>query len=120
MKYSLVYSENVYYIIATNLINKVFAKEYSILPGEYTGLELTKYKYIPLFNSYPIDKLNDKLFSIIAADFVTDSDGTGLVHIAPSYGEDDYNVCIKNGIISNKELLFMSINEEGFLQISMI
>lgn len=115
MKYSLVYSENVYYIIATNLINKVFAKkEYSILPGEYTGLELTKYKYIPLFNSYPIDKLNDKLFSIIAADFVTDSDGTGLVHIAPSYGEDDYNVCIKNGIISNKELLFMSINEEGF------
>ena len=107
-----------YYIMANDLIHKLFGqvkKSFNILTI-FNGKDLIGLKYQPLFDSYPIDTLSDqsKAFQIIGADFVTDSDGTGLVHIAPSYGEDDYNCCIANGIISKKDELFMSIDEEGF------
>ena len=116
IKYSLIYCDHIYYMLATNLVKKVFAKKEYECYCEYNGSELISYKYEPLFNSYPIDKLQDssKVFTIIGADFVTDTDGTGLVHIAPSYGEDDYEACIKNKIISKTETLFMSVNEEGY------
>jgi isoleucyl-tRNA synthetase len=107
-----------YYIMASSLFPKLFAyakKSFTILT-EFDGKELIGLKYKPLFDSYPIITLSDKskAFQIIGADFVTDSDGTGLVHIAPSYGEDDYNCCIANGIIKKTDDLFMSIDEEGF------
>lgn len=51
--------------------------------------------YKPIFN-YFFDKSG--AFKIFDADFVVEGSGTGVVHIAPGFGEDDYNLCVKNGI----------------------
>mmetsp|Transcript_20141 Transcript_20141/g.16844 ORF Transcript_20141/g.16844 Transcript_20141/m.16844 type:complete len:92 (+) Transcript_20141:300-575(+) len=40
-----------------------------------------------------------KTWTILSADYVTSDSGTGLVHQAPGFGEDDYQTCAKNGII---------------------
>jgi len=69
-----------------------------VLDGEYTILEKTKgsalvgTEYERIFDYHPVDK---KAFYIIEADFVTVEDGTGIVHIAPAYGEDDYEISKK-------------------------
>ncbi|KKP81876.1 MAG: Isoleucine-tRNA ligase, partial [Candidatus Moranbacteria bacterium GW2011_GWF2_35_54] len=49
------------------------------------GLELVNKKYKPLFENY-----GENAHRVIGADFVTTEDGTGIVHIAPAFGEDDY------------------------------
>ncbi|HEX9006128.1 MAG TPA: class I tRNA ligase family protein, partial [Bacteroidota bacterium] len=65
----------------------------AVLEGEYTVLErykgrdLAGWEYERIFSYHPVDR---KAFYVITADFVTTGDGTGIVHIAPAYGEDDY------------------------------
>ena len=63
-------------------------QEYELLDG-FTGKELEKIEYEPLFTYAKPDK---KAWYIICADFVTMEEGTGIVHIAPAFGEDDYNI----------------------------
>jgi len=66
-----------------------------VLEGEYTilerrkGRELAGLEYDRLFSYHPVDR---KAFYVIEGDFVTTGDGTGIVHIAPAYGEDDNQV----------------------------
>ena len=66
-------------------------QEYELIDG-FKGKELEKIEYEPLF-SYATPK--KKAWFIICADFVTMDDGTGIVHIAPAFGEDDYTVGMK-------------------------
>ncbi len=66
------------------------------------------------------EKLSDDvnhIFShkIICGDFVTDSDGTGIVHIAPAYGADDYDVCIKNKLIDKETKIFQPLDANGYV-----
>lgn len=66
------------------------------------GADLVGRRYAPMFN-YFADKDETEApgpnaFQVIEADFVTTEDGTGLVHLAPAFGEDDMNVCLANGI----------------------
>ncbi|HVQ00475.1 MAG TPA: isoleucine--tRNA ligase, partial [Candidatus Thermoplasmatota archaeon] len=63
-------------------------QEYEIL-DRFTGKDLEHTEYEPLF---PYAKPEKKAFYVVLADFVTMEDGTGIVHIAPAFGEDDYNV----------------------------
>jgi len=63
-------------------------QEYEVL-DRFTGKELEHKEYIPLFPYATPDK---KAWYIVVADFVTMEDGTGIVHIAPAFGEDDYNI----------------------------
>ena len=56
------------------------------------------YRYVPLFE-YFIDFL-DVAFRVVTDDFVTSDSGTGVVHMAPAFGEDDYRVCTENEIIN--------------------
>ena len=63
-------------------------QEYELLDG-FPGKELEHKEYEPLFNFAKPDK---KAWYVVLADFVTMEDGTGIVHIAPAFGEDDYNV----------------------------
>ncbi len=65
--------------------------EYTIL-GRYTGRDLAGKEYRRLYSFHPVDR---KAFFVIEGDFVTTEDGTGIVHIAPAYGEDDYQVSKK-------------------------
>ncbi|MBU0458042.1 class I tRNA ligase family protein [Patescibacteria group bacterium] len=58
---------------------------------ELKGKDLIGIKYEPLF-PYFKKEYEDKAYYILEGDFVTSEDGTGVVHIAPGFGEDDYNV----------------------------
>jgi isoleucyl-tRNA synthetase len=63
-------------------------QEYDLL-DRFMGTELEHKEYEPLFQYAKPDK---KAWYIVLADFVTMDDGTGIVHIAPAFGEDDYNI----------------------------
>ena len=54
--------------------------------------------YVPLFPYFHHMKAQ-KCFTVIGADFVTHDTGTGIVHCAPGFGEDDYAACVANGLI---------------------
>lgn len=83
------------YVLAKELVPTVLKdKEYEILK-EYKGSELLGVKYEQLM---PFAKVEGKAFEVIHGDYVTLTDGTGIVHIAPAYGEDDSLVANKNGI----------------------
>ncbi|MGH8993793.1 MAG: isoleucine--tRNA ligase [Acidimicrobiia bacterium] len=62
---------------------------------ELTGAELAGRSYAPLF---PFFAGTPDAFRILPADFVTEEDGTGIVHIAPGFGEDDQRLCEEHGI----------------------
>ncbi|MGB3477469.1 MAG: isoleucine--tRNA ligase [Mycobacterium sp.] len=63
--------------------------------GSYRGSELLDVRYAPPF-PYFMDSAN--AFRVLAADFVSTEDGTGIVHLAPAYGEDDKNTTDPAGI----------------------
>ncbi|OBK85611.1 isoleucine--tRNA ligase [Mycolicibacter heraklionensis] len=63
--------------------------------GSYRGSELLDMRYAPPF-PYFMDSAN--AFRVLAADFVSTEDGTGIVHLAPAYGEDDKNTTDPAGI----------------------
>ncbi|GIP16708.1 isoleucine--tRNA ligase 2 [Paenibacillus montaniterrae] len=81
------------YIVAENLVESVMKENYEVL-GSLKGSELAGRSYTAPFNYVPIEKGH----IVIAGDFVSDTSGTGIVHIAPAHGEDDYRVARQNGI----------------------
>ena len=70
------------------------------ISASYTGSELAGLRYAPLWDTYTDTEKygTHNAWQIVTADYVTTSDGTGLVHQAPAYGEDDQKVCEDNGI----------------------
>ncbi|MCI8700338.1 MAG: isoleucine--tRNA ligase [Clostridia bacterium] len=83
------------YVIAKELCEKVLKdKEYEVLKT-YKGEELLGIEYEQLI---PFAKPEGKAYVVIHGDYVTIEDGTGIVHIAPAYGEDDSLVSKQNGI----------------------
>ncbi len=77
------------YIIATLRLG-AYAKQFENMEQIDTvkGSDLVGLKYTPLFDYYA--GTSDLLYQIIPADYVSDGDGTGIVHIAPAYGADDF------------------------------
>lgn len=69
----------------------VIKEEYELL-AELKGSELLGKEYEPLYSYIPVDK---KAWYVIAGDFVSTEDGSGVVHIAPAFGADDYEVSKK-------------------------
>jgi isoleucyl-tRNA synthetase len=68
--------------------------EYEII-SELNGSELKGRSYLPLFQHF---KNQANAFKVLADDFVSTSEGTGIVHMAPAYGEDDFRICRSAGI----------------------
>ena len=96
--YSLVaYGDKKFYV-ASDRVEKVMTDE-KHQPLEYSivktikGSELVDKRFEPLF-----ENRGPAAHKILHADFVTTEDGTGIVHIAPAYGEDDYELCRKNDV----------------------
>ena len=96
--YSLVaYGDKKFYV-ASDRVEKVMTDE-KHQPLEYSivktikGSELIGKRFEPLF-----ENRGPAAHKILHADFVTTDDGTGIVHIAPAYGEDDYELCRKNDV----------------------
>ena len=87
--------EEVQVILAESLLGSVMGKnEYEILE-KYKGTELAGLEYEQLI---PWINPGGKAFQVIVGDFVTTEDGTGIVHIAPTFGADDDRVAKQNGI----------------------
>lgn len=80
-------------ILAKDLL-KVLEGEYEVVK-EFKGEEILGLEYEQLFNFYTPE---EKAFYVVHGDFVTLSDGTGVVHLAPAYGEDDSVVCKKHNL----------------------
>ncbi|MCM3784410.1 isoleucine--tRNA ligase [Neobacillus mesonae] len=103
MEYARVQQEDGIYIVAKNLVEKVMKGDYEVL-STLMGSELVGLTYTPPFNYIKAEKTN----IVVGASFVTDASGTGIVHMAPAHGEDDYKTCRENGIS------FVSVvNSEG-------
>ncbi|MFH1667686.1 MAG: isoleucine--tRNA ligase [Candidatus Komeilibacteria bacterium] len=84
------------YIVAKEVAEFVFGDQKFEIIEEIKAKTLENKKYKPLFDYYANAELEnkDKLFTIQLADFVNIEDGTGIVHIAPGFGEDDYNLSL--------------------------
>lgn len=87
------------YILAKELVGQWFSDkiEYEVLPGTMKGRELAGLSYEQLI---PWFKLGEGAFKVILGDYVTTEDGTGVVHIAGTFGADDARVSRENGVPS--------------------
>src|SRR3989344_2929384 len=91
--YVKVKKDGQFLIMAKDLVEKVLKENFEITE-EFSGKKLLGKSYIPLFPYYDNDSLENRKngFKIYHGDFVTTVDGTGIVHIAPAFGEDDMNL----------------------------
>ncbi|MDR0510726.1 MAG: isoleucine--tRNA ligase [Rikenellaceae bacterium] len=82
-------------ILAEERLEAYFGKETYEVTGRYKGSELAGWRYEQLI---PWIKPTGDAFRVVTGDFVTTSDGTGIVHIAPTFGADDDRVAKASGI----------------------
>lgn len=87
-KYVRVESKGYKFILAKSLCKSVLGDEYTII-DEFLGKDLEYIEYEQLIPELKVDK---KAFYVTCDNYVTMSDGTGIVHIAPAFGQDDANV----------------------------
>jgi isoleucyl-tRNA synthetase len=102
--YVKVKSEDTVYILEKNLAGTVLKEEYEVIE-EMKGRDLEFVEYEQLMPFVDVDK---KAFYVTCADYVTTEDGTGIVHTAPAFGEDDY----QTGLRYNLPVL-QPVNEQG-------
>lgn len=94
LEYIKVSSMGYKFIVAKSLANKVLGDDFEVLET-YKGTDLVGTNYEQLM---PFAEVEGKCFEVLADSYVTSEDGTGIVHIAPAYGDDDNRVCKENGI----------------------
>lgn len=76
------------------------------------GIDMKDWKYDPPFH-YFYENFKERAFKVVMAQYVTSENGTGIVHQAPAFGEDDYNTALENGIIDENFLPPCPIDEKG-------
>ena len=92
--YVKVESQGYKFILCESLVEKVLGEDVTVLES-YKGTDLVGQQYDQFL---PFVNVEGKAFEVLADEYVTDSDGTGIVHIAPAYGADDNRVATSNGI----------------------
>lgn len=103
-QYAEVQHENTHYILSEKAVEKFFGTDVSIVKT-LQGTELVGLSYEPLYTFFPSKPADYKIYP---ADFVTGDDGTGIVHIAPGFGENDFNLGKEKGLS-----IFVSVDDEG-------
>lgn len=99
------------YIVAENSVNNLKLNEIISITPLGAGKDLVGLEYEPLYNFFDF-----KYHKVLADNYVKDSGdiGTGIVHIAPSHGKDDCSVCLKNDVLTSKDLdKVCLINSQG-------
>ena len=84
------------YVVAAALREAVLGTE-GVVEAEFKGRELVGLTYDPLFQSYA-EKASEGAFRVVMDTYVTIEDGTGIVHQAPAFGEEDWRVCQREQI----------------------
>lgn len=98
------------YIVSEESVKNVGLYGATIVPIGL-GTELKGLEYIPLY-----DYMEFKYHKVLVDDYVKNSEaiGTGIVHISPSFGEDDCRVCLENGVLESKDLASTClVNKQG-------
>lgn len=98
IEYSFMKKWNEIVVLASACIENYKEKleDYSLLSIK-KWVDLAKYLYSPVFSNY-LDKKDEWAFRVVLADFVNTQTWTGIVHIAPAFGEDDLEVCRKENL----------------------
>ncbi|KAL5726224.1 isoleucine--tRNA ligase [Ranunculus cassubicifolius] len=91
--------------------NKEATGSYELVGKKFKGASLVGLKYVPLFDYFA--ELRDVAFRVVADNYVTSDSGTGVVHCAPAFGEEDYRVCIENHIIEKGKKLIVAVDDDG-------
>ena len=122
IKYVQIYdlAKEEYYILAYDLLKKYYTNsEDYLLVSTFLWKDLSNYKYKPLFDYYHQDpsihkKYKDEVHQVLQAEFVSIESGTGIVHLAPAFWQDDFNAVI-NIFPKDKanERLFMPLDIYG-------
>jgi isoleucyl-tRNA synthetase len=103
------------YILLEKLLNCLYKDpkkaKFQVLE-KIPGANLVGLKYVPLFDYFK-PQLAHSAWRVIADDYVSDENGTGIVHQAPAFGEDDYRACVASGIIESDGFLPCPVNESG-------
>lgn len=118
IEYSVVATETGKYLLAQSLLSG-YAKDLGFedaaaisaaVVGRYLGKDLAGLRYERLFDFYADQEKYqvENAWQVLVGDYVADNEGTGIVHQAPAYGEDDQNLCNAAGIPT-----YVSINERG-------
>lgn len=103
MRYVRAKKEEEVFIVAEALAETILEENFEIL-SVHSGSEFTDISYIPPFDYAKVEVGH----VVVEADYVTEESGTGIVHLAPAYGEEDYRVVQENG------LSFINVvNEKG-------
>ena len=97
-----------YYITSEEFCTREFKNEEMTILEKKKGIEYSNYEYTPPYNFF------NRKYKILVDDFVDIKNETGIVHLAPLFGEDDFNVCLKNKIINYSDINdIMSVDDNG-------
>lgn len=117
LEYVKIYDEDKkrHYILLEPLLKTLYKKpaaaKYKVVE-RFAGKTLEGKKYVPLF-PYFKSKFEEHGFRVIVADYVTADSGTGIVHQAPAFGEEDFVAATKAGIISEKRTPPNPVDDNG-------
>lgn len=115
--YAMVKTQNLkfkteeYLILAKERLEKIFKNTEYKIAKEFKGKDLIGLEYEPLYPPTTNSK-QQITYKILAGDFVSTKEGTGIVHIAPAFGEDDYQLAKREFSIFNFQFL-KTVDEEG-------
>lgn len=101
LEYLVVKHEEEYFVVAKKLANHFFGPDLEVV-HTLQGSELSGEEYFAVFNFY------NKTYKVVTASYVEDTSGTGLVHLAPAFGEDDFSVGKENNLS-----MFNPVNDDG-------
>ena len=96
ISYALVERDDERLLLAEPLREKVVGADARVL-GHFPGAALVGLRYAPIFDVFA-DLHGEGAFVVVADAYVTTEDGTGVVHQAPAFGEDDHRVCSREGL----------------------
>ncbi len=104
LEYGIFEVEGEKFILATTLAKKLFG-EAAEAEQKFSGKDLVGVAYEPLMRTIPEKEQKAGTYKVHGADFVSSEEGTGIVHIAPAYGEDDYALMQKAGNVDFVDVL---------------
>lgn len=93
------------YILAQDRVKAILGKDATVIGAPFKGSDLVGRSYRPIFDFFAD---HEGAFRVIAAPHVTTADGTGIVHMAPDFGEEDFAACKEEGIT-----VVLSVDDEG-------
>jgi isoleucyl-tRNA synthetase len=105
------------YILMESLLKTLYKDpkkaKFKILQRGIKGSDMIGWRYEPLFD-YFYAQFKDYGFRVLNAKYVTADDGVGIVHQAPAFGEEDYNVAKEAGVISSERPAPDPVDERGY------